>query len=438
MTIEDSAGEAKDGQEPAGASERQSISMEQALGRLQAIRVNDQDSSLSSLLDSDQQSQEYLIDLACVDLINRRRAGKDVTAQDYIDDLPNLASKDDHLDLIDSELCVDREQVSLRSLQNYLDRYPKFAAEIAELFDLPSPPSGHAGLVELDRPALPALDQSNRSLDFSIVENQTGEKPHVQDELDVPVEVPDWFTAKQCIASGPGYWLLRGRDSSRGETLAMKIMRLPSQVTVTQIDGLLEACERAAKVASPAWVGPAIAAVQHKHIAIVRPWVFGTSWNGQQSDKDVGQKIRGLASVAYGLQAAHRLQAAHGSVSAGNLFFDHEGKIKIVDCVSSSSGVMRWLQESPDQSLCPWGDQQAMDIQDLLGLIANTSVSWPRVWAEKLLPELRATAGRHDDEACGQIGDFLMKWSDQNFADAPKDKPASWRSRLAKWIEGQN
>lgn len=384
--------------------------------------------------------ESFLLDLACVDLLNRRRAGEQVLARDFANDLALLAESENFLDLIDAELCVDRELGQPVSLQTYLDRYPDYADEVRELFSISvgrGDPvvAGDVGQPVADRSLSIVMDESERSLDFSIVDRAQRSSSSAA-MLEPPITLPDWFSAKQCIATGQGHWLLRGRDSARGESLALKVIRLPAQISATEVDELLDSCEKCANVAHPAWITPIIAAVQQKHFAVIRPWVFGNAWEQSSAKQTPAERTKQLATIAYALQAAHRVGAAHGAVVAGNILINHEGVPQLMDACSSSSGIRRCIGQSSRSSF-NWCDRQLLDTQDLIRLVVNESIQWPRVWADRLIPELRTTADLHRDEACGMIGDKLIKWADEKFLGSPSPTASKkWRSRLASWIDG--
>ena len=87
--------------------------------------------------------------------------------------------------------------------------------------------------------------------------------------------------------------------------------------------------------------------------------------------------------------------------------------------------------------------RQDIDIQDLIKLIASTAVEWELEWATDLVAEVRQTAARHRQDACGHIGQFLMRWADSEMPrrdgeSACGGRRHSWRQRLARWLTKEN
>ena len=251
-----------------------------------------------------------------------------------------------------------------------------------------------------------------------------------------PIDVPEWFVGEQCVASGPGHWLIRGRDAQRGETLAMKVLELPVQITHQQVDQLMDACEQAAKVRHPSWVLPAVAAVQNRHLAVIRDWVFANPWQHGSRVASPATRLRQLALVAYALQSAHCVGAAHGGIHPRNLLIDHHGKIQVVDSSAAIAVVKRWFEV--DDGFASWPQRRLLDVQDMIKLVVADAVDWSGAWADDLVPQLRGIADQHPHEACGRIGDALMRR-----ADAPSREPSaaesttgrlSFGQRFAKWM----
>ena len=426
-----------------GAFGRRSLrTLEGLVDLLGDWRRSNPDAPLSQLIKDNDQVADHLLDLACIDLINRRRSGRQASAKYYAEDL-SLHDDESLLDLIDAEICVDRELGIRIEASNYVQRYPKFSSEIQELCDMS--PQGSETVARLDiglignqaisAPLISSADTMDPidSCDFSI---DAERQPKAETTLvDHPVDIPSWFVRQQCIVSGQGHWLLRGRDNTRNLSLAMKIIRLPTQINEFEIGELLDICERSANVSNRCWLAPEVAAVQDRHLAVVRPWSYAVPWQDHCNIVDHVARTKQLAMIAYSLQAAHRAGATHGGVHAGNVLIDHDGNAKLVDGSSSSRGSHRWLTGT--RGVLSWADRQLGDVNDLVRLITNEIVEWPFDLTNGLLPELRRLADFYRDEACAAIGDKLMHWSDHELIDGSFGGPRrqSWRSRLARWLQ---
>ena len=456
MLSSDSVGGSADNDPSAATTDD---SLDSILGWLRLRRGQLPTAPLVQLLGDKRVAEACLVDVACIDLIQQRRAGHTACVEDYLRDFPELNEDSARLDLIDAEICVGRELQNTPNLEELVERFPHLRAQIADLLQMDR--GGDADLVLIpdlgddqphdhladeagvedssEQPSLSmAVVESSRSEEIDGAEFSFTEAPLVQSESGShPIDVPQWFLGDHCVASGPGHWLIRGRDATRGENLVMKVIELPLQVTHHQIEQLMDACEKAAKVRHPAWVLPAVAAVQARHLAVIRPWVFANPWRHPTRRTEMPVRLRQLASVAYALQSAHDAGAAHGGVHASNLLIDHDGKVQVIDGNSTTLLAKRWFQ--PGETFASWSRRQQWDLQDFIKLVATEAVDWPGSWADKLVPQLRGISEKQNEQACGRIGDALIQWADRRPADpANRDKQSTngttFRERFAKWI----
>lgn len=381
-----------------GSIDPSQVSVDQLIQWVQTKRLRDAEVPLGQLLGDVALSADQLIDVACIDLIQRRRAGSNVQVEDYLRQFPQLNDESFLLDLVDAEICVAKERKESLREQDYLDRFPNFTAAIAQLFRLPdqavarSPsPFGHRAR---DASADFSMDGSHKSL--STIPVEAGSIS--------PLKTPSWFVGESCVASSPGRWLIRGRDSNTGESLALKAVELPIDVTSNQIEQLLDACQLCSSVVHTSWSKPLVAAAQQRRIGVIRPWVFARQW--QPDTGPPGVQMQRLATLAFCLAAAHQAGCAHGGVHADNVLIDHDEQMHLVDA-NSTRQLERWLRGDP-QSLLPLAERQQTDANDLIILVAAASVHWDAVFAAKLMKKLRSIGSK---DTCAQIGDALMKSS---------------------------
>ncbi|MGI9474252.1 MAG: hypothetical protein ACR2NZ_22110, partial [Rubripirellula sp.] len=253
---------------------------------------------------------------------------------------------------------------------------------------------------------------------------------------DQPVDMPEWFVVEQCVAKSPGRWLLRGHDSVRRLPLAMKVTELPIQLTSSQSTTLLDVCEAASKVQNPRWIAPRVAAIQKRHLGVVRAWSFARPWNTFATDWKT--QSRRLAEVAFAVESAHRVGATHGGLHAGNVLVDHDGKALVVDGASSQVGIVRWF-ESSSHAFSSLEERIRMDVQDLLKLVTVEALEWDAAHKQPLLQAIHDAASSGEGGACGAIGQQLVQFADgeQNESNRRrlKQRPR-WRQRFARWIAG--
>ncbi|MFK8112817.1 MAG: hypothetical protein AB8B91_11475 [Rubripirellula sp.] len=422
-------------------------------------------SPLSGLLKDWTVEQTRLIDVACIDLMQRRRAGVSVTVEDYVADLPVLSNCSDQLDLIDAEICILQELGLPVEIDRFVDRFPQFAKQIHELGNLEcgnekvlargivspgleprrressgSLPDAQDNAQESSSTCDPAIDATVHSIagseEFSveIVRGEREPATEVSTFASHPVDVPDWFVGADCVASGPGRWLIRGRDSVRGTALALKVTKLPMQLTADQSEQILDACETAAKVRNPSWVLPSVAAIQQRHLGVIRPWLFARPWQQVISTLDTSAQMRLLASVAFTLAAAHKVGAAHGGVHCENLLVDHEGKVHVLDAASSRIGLGKWLTHPETTGSVASAEQRlGIDVQDMIRLVVSVALEWNDTGAATLIDRWRHRKGDQRD-ACYEIGQMLINQADVSTQGGDVLGRMSWRHRFAQWL----
>jgi hypothetical protein len=426
---------------------------------------------LSDLLPVDASSRakispELLLDLVCIDLIEQIRMSNQVSVESYLDQFKELRQRQTALDLIDAEICARREVGQLgdrkSELASYCQRFPTLADEIESLLDLksespiPGSPAGPSPQVlasssHLPEEALKTCDTPQAddfSFDLFPAANSaapaTGAAVPLNSALSSPpIDAPEWFLGEQCISSGDGHWLLRGRDSNTGETMAMKVIRLPSQTLPADIEQLLQSCESASRVRSPAWTAPVVAAAQNNYLALIRPWIFGTHWQVASQNAEVPGRLRLLSQVAYALQSAHNSQAWHGGLHEKNVIIDHQGSVHLVDAVGASSGLRRWLGVIGNSKSTTRAPNWSVDAHSLVKLILQDDIDVPGRWSTGLRDVLDRLVANQQNECFAQIGDELMSRADSFLLDEQHSDAGNlssnkrWRKKIARWIGGQ-
>ncbi|QDT13144.1 hypothetical protein [Planctomycetes bacterium K23_9] len=439
------------------------FTFEQRIDWLNRQRQDDPGQRLCELLPSDwQMTPDELVDLVCIDLIEQHRVGVPTKVEDYVEQFPELAGGEFLLDLVDAELCIRRELSGDRSneeeLESYQRRFPSLQQQINELVGLDG--KGDAAHIcndpldssgsEPTRNGMQLAEQSEADLgdaELSYDSSGTGKFEPANVGLasslpvQLPVQLPDWFVGESCVAGTSDHWLLRGRDTNSGQTLGLKILKLPTQITTSIVDQILDACERASQVKNPSWKGPSLAAVQSGYLAVIRPWCFGTHWQITSQSAEIPSRLHLLSKVAYVLQSAHRSGAWHGGLHAENLIVDHQGTIHLVDAVGSSSGLLRWLDRGETKvDDTPW----MTDARALIKLVVQDEVDAPGDWSRGLHEKLRAICDDYRANCFALMGDELTRRADSLAGALPplgrnslEKNLSRWRKRLAKWIEGE-
>ena len=433
-------------------------SIDSLIDWLRKQRRQDPDSPLSSLLADQKIDEQRIVDIACIDLMERRRMGHAVTVESYVEDFSCIQDASNVLDLIDAEICVTSELGEELQLEDYIRRFPQLVDQVIELVRLDAAAECNITPARVDGSDMAqrvsetgrseviatSVEQASaaQSADFSIETLPSDATPaNAVGALRNPIDVPEWFVGEQCVASGSGRWLIRGRDSVRGIHLALKVTKLPPRLTEIQSEQILDACEMAAKVCNPSWVLPSVAAIQQKHLGVIRPWIYARPWQQLRLTEDHRSQLRNLASVAFAVASGHQVGATHGGIHVGNLMVDHEGKVQILDAAASRVGLERWLSPTTGRSdfeqIASLDERKRVDVQDLIKLVAAASVDWDRQWANDLVSDLRHLASRRPEEACAMIGKELVQRADSvnpPVAKTGRRQQRSWRIRLARWL----
>lgn len=82
------------------------------------------------------ESHGSLVELACIDLIDRLRSGSGARVEEYVAAVPELAGDNDILDLIDAEICVRQELGWPAERDELVGRFPSLASAIDRMFVL--------------------------------------------------------------------------------------------------------------------------------------------------------------------------------------------------------------------------------------------------------------------------------------------------------------
>ncbi|QDV83531.1 hypothetical protein [Planctomycetes bacterium TBK1r] len=402
------------------------------IGWLQRRRESHPTSPLAELIDQASLSTSGLVELAAVDLIGQRRRGQQVVVEDYLKQFPQLAeSESDVLDLIDAELCVRRERGEDCDASRFRDRFPELADSIEQLIHLePGPREIHAG-DSLE------WDQSVVQREMTVAAGQpSGGQPvsetRSDDSIDVPIPIkpPEWIVGARCIATVQlqrgRCWLVKGRDTERNDTVAMKIIPLPARLGRTERTRILDLCERTSSVAHPSWVAPRIAAINNEHLAVVRPWIFGESFASRPPGANQVQRLEMLVRVAFALAAAHRIGATHGSVKRENAIIDHQSRVNLID---TASGVACWAEPH-----ATWAHELSKSLPDrirrdtigLVAMIALECLESPDRIASTWIPQLTDGIDFSRNDACASIGEALQSCLDR------KPVERSWWQRVMR------
>lgn len=373
---------------------------------LRCQRAGNPQTPLSRLLANRQIPNERLVDLACIDLIQRRRMGHAVGAEQYLNEFPDLASRDACLDLIDAELCVARELGESIEPEAVIKRFPSMAESIRQLLQM----GACTAAVPLPLPVDPAGTSPHAAFASNNQQRDEFAFGIAQSPSPLPVSPPSWFTESELVCVRGADRLVRGRDANRGVDLALKLVQLPDGLGEDQIASVLGDCESASRIINPHWVCPLLAAVSDRYLCLIRPWVFANRWRvDRRPGPGRAVSLRQLAAIAFALQAAHDAGVSHGGVHSGNVLIDHDGRVQITDAVGTAEGLKRRIDRAESRSLQSGIDG---DIRQLLQFVSTAVADFPSSGFADVAASIRSIAGRKNDQLCGAIGEQLMRLAD--------------------------
>lgn len=428
-------------------------SIDQLIAWMAGLRRQHPRASLASLIDAADLPIDTLVELAAVDLIHLRRTGRDVVVEDYIQQFPALSENHSALlDLIDAELCVRTELHDAKALEFYTNRFPELSAAIAQLVHLENNGQNITGQeitgqefiapddqpIERQTQSQPAI-AAPQSEDFLLQRELTirerhggqspgGQDPERDDSIDVPIPIkpPEWMAGARCVTTAllPGgrYWLVKGRDTQRGDIVAMKILPMPSTLDRETRTRMLDLCETSSNVTHPAWIPPRIAAINNGHLAVIRPWVFGRSMHTFMADPTPKQTLATLVRLAFSIAAAHRIGATHGGIHHANVIVDHQSQPNLVDASSSVAGWNTDLSIWNNDLSRTRAERIRRDAAGLLSMIAECCIGSDDPSMTDWMVRVRKGVDLKSQEACATIGDQL-----QSLLDRPPPSPSWWR-----------
>ncbi len=254
------------------------------------------------------------------------------------------------------------------------------------------------------------------------------------DSIDVPIPIapPQWMSSAKCIASTMTplgrCWVIKGRDAQRGEAVLMKVLPLPPTIGALQRTRILDLCETTSSVTHPHWVAPRIAAIRQGYLAVVRPWIFGTSLTQYQSQHQSASEtdfdcLAPLVQLGITLSAAHRGGVTHGLISANNVIVNHQASIQLVDAASSVGGwascLMHWSDDL--QKHLPWRIEN--DVRGYQQLVIETCLRFMpqnlRAARSKLIQRVIDVPDATDPDTCIAIAEDLQRTIDQPTSTRP-------------------
>ncbi len=366
-----------------------------------------------------------LIDWACIDLIERNRRGEPVRVEEYLDKYPHLLADQYTLDLIDAEICIRKELGKAFDDGEWLKRFPQYSLAIGQLLALDEPPPSTAlscdsSLHDTSPTVVVSSSQSDDSIAYV-------ESLRMIDEVPAPIPLPSGFIADGLVASSPGRWLIRCRDTSDRRHYAFKVIETVllgvPRLTAQQRTDLLNACERSVLVQHPAWVRPVIATCDGQYLGVVRPWCHATSWTNVVTSLSTQRSLRLLSEIAFCLHAAHRVGCYHGKVSESNLFIDHNHSLRLTDAVISTS-----LSAIPEQ--CVRNDELSV-----LKLLATLQLDPNRGLSPGLLQHGQRLLNKNAGEPLPVIGEWLIRQADAADSQENLAAPTKIRSTGMRFIK---
>ncbi len=326
----------------------------------QARRTDD--SPLCDLLRSravnDSLSENQILEIAAIDLIEQRRQGRVVCVEQYLVQFPELTHSADYLlDLIDAEICVRREQSERFNASEYQARFPLLADRIERLFALELVESRIASWVSPHassavEPAVEAiaeeLSDPSQGISFDEPGIAAAAQPRAASLIELDgqmLEPPEGVRVLNLTHSRPGVRLYRAIATNDRRPLAVKVIR-QSQGGPLAPDDWMHRLEMASQQQHACLVTADSVIVCHHHYVLVRPWVEGLGWSEWSArNRPVRELLEPLLQLAETLEVLRVAGLSHGSVHPGNLMMDHHNRLVLLDLGSSAVNeqAMPWI-----------------------------------------------------------------------------------------------
>ncbi len=380
-----------------------------------------------------------LIEIACVELIQRIRRGEPAVVEEYVRRYPELAASQFVLDLIDAEICVRREIGAEISRSHWMQRFPQHADAIDALLMLDAAenaPNSEPTLASGEDIVSSSFSGSTGSDTQTMVGEGSsapvmGSTEHRRRNYSAdipPMPVPPGFTVDTSVACNPDSRLWRCHDDQDRKPFGYKVHDVTrsaaSPLTATQRKWLLDRCEQAAAFKHSVWIPPTIAACDGRYLGIIRPWVFAVPWTEMVrtlADVDV---LRLLSQLAFCLHAAHQFGAHHGHVCENNLFVSHHGKLWVTDAAGRFSG-------KPDFTIAV--DAAHADALMFARLLASVQLDPNRQLPTSLVGDCHQMILECSNDRLARVAEWLVKLSDTNIGSVNRHSSATDQSRDRRW-----
>jgi hypothetical protein len=142
------------------------------IAMLRSARAKNPDAGFAELVpECDPESHASLVELACIDLIDRLRSGNNVRVEEYVSSVPDLQDDDDLLDLIDAEVCVRQELGQPANRDELTKRFPSLSSAIDRMFFLDELEERIQADSQPVRPQLPTVEGYRLLKQLSTTEN---------------------------------------------------------------------------------------------------------------------------------------------------------------------------------------------------------------------------------------------------------------------------
>ncbi len=402
-----------------------------------------------------------VLELACIDLIQRNRRGEIARVEEYLQQHPALSDPAYLLDLVDAEICVRKELGERVRVDDWSRRFPHQTQAIQQLISLEGSVKELVGGGSLLTPefvsassehlrsnvsnSLLTVDSltSDSSTSISealtvagsdaLSENLPGGTPPLKSSLfpAPPINPPLGFVVDSGVSTRPGVWLLRCHEESAQQPCCFKVIDVArsksGQLTSLESNAILDACERAAKIRHPVWVQPLVATCDGRFLGIIRPWIFGVSWREGIGGLTSDEAFRFLAELAFGLHAAHQSGCHHGNVCENNLFFSHEGKLRLTDPVNMFSQLVSSSNVSPH-------DLVREDAMMFCRLISSLQLDLSRGLSNQLVAHCHSLVLDTPTDTMAIVGEWLIRIADDISRISPSSTPNEQQS-VVSWLK---
>lgn len=249
-------------------------------------------------------------DAAWIDLRRRWEAGERVPAETYLSGSHALQGDSQIIDLIYGEFCLREEFEETPSVEEYEERFPRFAREIRRQIAVHRALSGTAQ-----------------------ARSTSGRQPaELHDEVQMPSTIGKYRLVQELGAGGQA-WVYRAVHPALGRDVVIKLSRRELDDNWDGLDRLLDEGRALAELDHPYLARVYDLDVHDRRIYMVMEYIPGRNLEQYATDHTVtvNQAVAISLKTTQAVAVAHRRGVIHCDIKPRNIVIDEQGQPRLLD-----------------------------------------------------------------------------------------------------------